>query len=98
MTSDRTPALVLDAVRAQVFEFVTSPALVAEFRRVLLRPRIASRLIRSSEETEASIREFERVVVFVDPPAILVVVRDPADNRVLEAAVAREADYIVSRD
>ncbi len=44
------------------------------------------------------IKDMESAVTMVDPAESLSVIADPPDNRVLEAAVAGEADYIVSGD
>src|SRR5688572_3449284 len=37
-------------------------------------------------------------VLTVDPPEHLTLMRDPGDNRILEAAVAGEADYVITGD
>jgi putative PIN family toxin of toxin-antitoxin system len=94
-----TPAAAIDAWRDGYFELVTSPELLAELRRVLAERRIARRLSKAAESGRGLVAEMERAGIVVTPlQRVDAVPRDPADNRVLEAAVAGGADYIVSGD
>lgn len=53
----------------------------------------------SEEKIDALLKRLRVVATVVDPQLTLEVVgKDPADNRVLECAVAGEASYIVSGD
>jgi putative PIN family toxin of toxin-antitoxin system len=53
----------------------------------------------SEEKIDALLKRLRVVATVVDPQLTLEVVgKDPADNRVLECAMAGEASYIVSRD
>jgi putative PIN family toxin of toxin-antitoxin system len=88
------PDKVLGAFLDGRYEVIASPALLSELQKVLERPRIARRGPRSQEETTQLLSS-----VLVEPSLMLnVIAADPADDRVLEAAVAGEADYIVSGD
>ncbi len=85
---------ILDAALEGRLVLLTTPALLAELRRVLAYPKLArviSEPVRLSELVEA-------VSVLVVPERTVTAVGDESDNRVLEAAVAGVADYIVSGD
>jgi putative PIN family toxin of toxin-antitoxin system len=92
-----TPGSILRALRTRQFDVVTSPQLVGELSRIVSLHRIQSRFSLPTDG-EDLLAELDDLAFFVDPPPTVVVARDPADNRVLEAAVAGEADYIVSGD
>jgi putative PIN family toxin of toxin-antitoxin system len=72
---------------------VTSDPLLGELRRVLAYPRLAGTIGEPGE----LVRLLSEVAVVVEPE-VTVIEHDPTDNRVLEAAVAAQADYIVSGD
>lgn len=93
-----TDALLL-AWRAGRLQIITSEPLLRELHGVLLRPRIMRLHARSAAEVEEFVRDLEAAAVVVVPTMTLdVVPDDPDDNRVVEAAVAGRADYIVSKD
>jgi putative PIN family toxin of toxin-antitoxin system len=78
------------------FTLVESPTLLGEFRRVIKDEKFAFL-------DQDDIDEFFRMLVgkseVVEPASgIDVVKEDPADNRVLECAIAGRADLIVSGD
>jgi uncharacterized protein len=91
---DSPPGAVLEAVRRGRIEAVASWDLAAEIIDVLRRPRL-----RRYAVTE---RDLEDVLVLLAPllPAVDVEieVRDPDDAAVVAAAVAAEADAIVTGD
>jgi putative PIN family toxin of toxin-antitoxin system len=88
------PARILDAALDGRLVLVTSPPLLAELRRVLGYPKLA-RVIDGAQQL-VDLVEASSVVVL--PTRVLTAVSDESDNRVLEAAVAGAADYIVSGD
>jgi len=93
------PDLILQAWRKGAFQLVTSPSLLRELDRVLARPRIRQRLGWSPSERRAFVTALSEGAVVVTPEVELEVIQaDPADNRLIEAAVQAEADYIVSGD
>lgn len=92
------PAQVLSLQRAGSFELVTSTALIAELSDVLARPRVARVIHATPTEIRDSLAYLQTFAVPADPTVSVTVCRDPADNRVLEAALAVAADYIVSGD
>lgn len=87
----------LSGWRAHRYELITSSTLYAELERVSARPRMQARIV-NAEFLENLIADLHTDATFVEPEQRLHVVRDEADNRVLEAAVAGDADYIVSGD
>lgn len=75
-------------------EIGTSRTLLAEFGRVLDR-----KFGWNPDRVEAAVAQMTRIASVVEPSETIQVVRaDPADDRVLEAARAFDADVIVSGD
>jgi uncharacterized protein len=76
------------------FVLIVSPQIFEEYETVLKRPKfgLPEWLV---EELLTFIREHAD---WVEPQAQVEVVRDPADDKFLEAAVSGKADYIVSGD
>jgi uncharacterized protein len=73
----------------------TSPALLAELRRVLRYPRLGF----TGDEIESFLSDLlERAFVVEPSPTLEVIEEDPDDNRVLECAVASGACWILSGD
>jgi len=75
-------------------ELVTSPALLAEFARVLV-----DKFGWEDARTEEAVAHAARVAMIVRPTdRIAEIEADPDDDRVLEAAFDGEAEWIVSGD
>lgn len=94
---DGPPARILRACRAGRFFLVTSPDLLEELTRVLTYPKL--RLIAQHQDLPQILEWLhapERVVL--PRRRVQVVTIDPADDRVLEAAVEGHAEAIVSGD
>lgn len=86
---------LLSAVVERKAILFSSPALLSEFLRVLsyerIRPFVADQRVVAEK--------LESISVFVKPKeAVVVVKEDPADDKVLECALAAGADFIVSGD
>ena len=93
------PDRVLRAWRDGAFQLVTSLALLEEPERVLARPRIVERLGWLPSESRMFVAALaESAIVAGASGELKVVAADPDDDRVIEAAVERDADYIVSGD
>ena len=93
------PAQIIKAWRAPSFTWVTSESLMAELDRTLRSPRLRRYIAWSDKELNeflAAVRQLTRVAS--PTRTIDIITSDPADNRVLEAAVAGDAEYIVSGD
>lgn len=88
------PGEVVEAALAGRFEIVTSPALLDELRRVLAYPKLAEMFGDADE-----IIELIALASHVVRPALTRdLARDPDDDRVLETAIAGNADVIVTGD
>ncbi|HEX5478830.1 MAG TPA: putative toxin-antitoxin system toxin component, PIN family [Dehalococcoidia bacterium] len=94
-----TPGRVLAAWMERRFTIVTSEPLLEELERVLGYSRIFKHLGWDDERRVAYISRLRQRAEIVRPVRRLTVVSDdPDDDRVIEAAVAGRADYIVSGD
>ena len=99
LRSGTPPDAVVRAWIEARFEAITSEQLLRELETVLKRPRLARRLAWSQSDTVSFIAGLRRRATIVEPTVSLsVVTQDPSDNRVLEAALAGEAEYIVTGD
>lgn len=87
------PATLVAKAFTEEFRIVSSPALLAEFARVVQR---------GERFDDAAVREvvmqIVRVAVIVRPEHRLAVLVDDDDNRILECAIEGEAAMIVSGD
>ena len=93
------PDAVLRAWHRGDFQLVTSVQLISELEKVLARPHIGRRLGWSPAERGMFVTALSENSIVVNPSERLRVLdADPADNRVLEAAVSSGADYIVTGD
>jgi putative PIN family toxin of toxin-antitoxin system len=93
------PADIIRAWRAQIFTWVTSQPLLDELQRTLLSPRVRPYQASTEPELSEFLFQVNQSTDLVSPTQTLEVIKnDPADNRVLEAALAAKADYIVSGD
>lgn len=93
------PAQLLEAWKAGTFELVTSPAILADLRRVLKYPRIRKYHKLSDEEIEENIQSIAHSVVLTSGKmTVSVVVDDPTDNKIIACAIEGGTDYIVSSD
>ena len=72
--------------------------MLIELARVLAYPRITKRTGWAPERRDAFIESVASGAIWVSPGEHVSVSRDSADDRILEAAYAGSADYIVSGD
>ena len=73
----------------------TSKEIFKEFSQVISRPRFKLTPTESSKITKT----LERITELVEPDCVVSAIKaDESDNRILEAALAADADYIVSGD
>lgn len=94
------PHDVLSAAEAGRFALCLSDRLLDETRRGLLKARNRVRYDYTPREAEAFVAGVSHLAAMVvtDPPAIEPVCRDPDDDHVLAAALAADADCIVTGD
>lgn len=92
-----TPARILQACRAGRFSVITSPQLLEELTRVLTYPKL--RVVAQHPDLPEILKWLHAPEQVVIPRrTVHIITVDPADNRVLEAAVEAKADVIISGD
>ena len=94
-----TPGRLIDAAEAGQVELASSAALLAELQGVLSREKFARQLAKRGL-TVADVFDGYAALVSIVMPAVIAptITRDPADDQVLAAALAAQADLIVSGD
>ena len=93
------PDEIVRAAERGRFQIATSVPLLHELETVIRRRRIQGRLGWSDEEVAAYLHSFAANALINEPLLeIAAIAKDPSDNRVLEAAIAGQAEYIVSGD
>jgi hypothetical protein len=99
LSAEGPPAQIIDLWEAGAFDVAVSAPLLDELKRVLRYKRVRKYLEMTSVEIDSLIKQWSSTAVYIDSEMRLDVVEDdPDDNRVLECAVAAEAEYIVSGD
>jgi putative PIN family toxin of toxin-antitoxin system len=79
------------------YQFIVSEATVTEFGDTLR--KYPEKFNMSEQEIQTEVTTVQMFAEFVDPDVNLTVVEeDPDDDKFLEAAVAGDADYLVSGD
>lgn len=87
------PGAILNAAKVREFVAVSSPILVEELLETLRKKTSAT-----EEKLILFQKKLEKFIELVYPREEIDVCRDPNDNRVLEAAVEGECDYIITGD
>jgi uncharacterized protein len=80
------------------FDLVVSPPILDELEEVLRRPRLQLRHRWSDVRIAIFLERLRNDSILVMPEVTLDVVRNADDNRIIEAAIAGEAEYIVTKD
>lgn len=95
-----TPSLLLQAARHRRLEgLFSSHPLLAELADVLTRPSPSRRLVAAGLNARKVMDDYLAVITLVAPASVpAVIADDPDDDEVLAAAVAAEANLIVSGD
>ena len=89
------PEKVLSLVISKKIELILSPSIRDEIERVLLDPKFSV----STKEVSILLSAIDKVATFVLPSEkITLIKRKDSDNRILEAAVCGNANYIVTGD
>ncbi len=94
------PYQILETVsRSRELRLFASPALLDELADVLTRPMAAKRLALIGKTAAEVLADYQAVVEVVEPRVVpRVVLRDADDDQVIAAALAAQADFIVSGD
>jgi uncharacterized protein len=96
---DGAPARLIDAAEDFKIEIVTSHALLAELWAVVSRRKFDGQLAKRGTSARAVFDGYARLATLVHATHVeRVIARDPADDEVLAAALAGNADLIVSGD
>lgn len=99
LSPNGTPARILSLWERGVFDLIVSPEIVAEYDRVLREPNIRALHRKSDGEIDTIIRRINEVAIRINPERrVSVVDTDPDDDKLIECAVAGDADYIVTGD
>ena len=94
-----TPFKLIEAAVAGDLALCTSPALLAELRAVLTREHLASRLEGQRASVEEVVALYAALAISVSPTAPpRVVPGDADDDEVIAAAIAANADLLVTGD
>jgi putative PIN family toxin of toxin-antitoxin system len=93
------PKQFLAAARVQSVTLYTSATLIAELEEILAREKFAERLVRVGSSVEEILGDYRALAKLVRVTETLAVIAaDPDDDHVLAAALAAQAEIIVSGD
>lgn len=97
LSNTGAPARLLDLWRDGAFELVISPTWIAEFDRVVTRPKLARYVI---DHDAAELRELlvREAVVLEDPPIEVGLTPDPGDDYLVALARKAGVTLLVSGD
>jgi|SRR5918996_1907545 putative PIN family toxin of toxin-antitoxin system len=99
LTEGGATARLLSRYRQGAFSLCSSPWIVGETERALLRPRNVNRYRYRPED----VRQFldglaGSAQILPDASEVPAVTRDPSDDQVIACALAAQADYLVTGD
>jgi putative PIN family toxin of toxin-antitoxin system len=89
---DGLPALLLSLALEEMVRLLISHPLLAEYEEVLKRPRFSL----NPKDVEELISLIKKQATLVKPAKKLQIIRDEADNRILECALKGKANFIVT--
>jgi putative PIN family toxin of toxin-antitoxin system len=89
---------IITALRSRLFTLVLSEPLLEELLATMALPRIRGKYHLTDQDTRDYVAFLSLHSLLVEPPHTLSVCRDESDNKVLEAALAGGADFIVTSD
>jgi hypothetical protein len=87
------PARVVLLARRKTILNVISPPILKEVERI-----IKKKLLWDNSKTQGAVRRIRNFSEEVQPQERLAIIADDPDNRILECAVAGQADFIISGD
>lgn len=87
------------ARQRESIKLFTSPRLLAELSVILNRPRNAKYLVTAQQTADELLGAYRIITTLVEPTSVpRIITHDPADDHVIAAAVASQADLIISGD
>ncbi|HEY7322875.1 MAG TPA: putative toxin-antitoxin system toxin component, PIN family [Candidatus Binatia bacterium] len=92
------PGQVITAWADDEFSVVTSLLQLSEITDVIGRPRLIRRFRYSQRDAEVFVRLIAARATVVQTSGELQICRDPDDDRIVEAAIGGQAQYLVTRD
>lgn len=92
------PLDIIDLAEASAIDLLTSPAALAELSSGPNRPRFSKWFRARGLEPAVALMRYSELVMVVEPSDPPRICSDNADNEIIAAAVAGEADVIVSGD
>jgi uncharacterized protein len=93
------PRQLLKAAADGLITLYTSPALLEELHDVIHRPHIVAVLTKRQSTPQTALAYYQQLTIQVSPLSTpLVVLKDSDDDHVIAAAVAADANLIVSGD
>lgn len=93
-----TSARILVLFETGIFEVVVSQPILDEYQAALGYERVRQRHGMTDEEIKQRIADLRTAALFVTPTVSVAVVSDPDDNMLFAAAIAGQADVVVSGD
>ena len=91
------PAQILDGMLGGLFPYLLSPALLVEYREVLLRPAICSRHGLSTEEVDQLLEELVAGAIWREPATGLPA-PDPGDDHLWALAGCHPGTFLITGD
>ncbi|HEY7467657.1 MAG TPA: putative toxin-antitoxin system toxin component, PIN family [Dehalococcoidia bacterium] len=98
ITPKGPPGRIIEAWRASAFVLIVSPPMLVEIQRAFEYPRVKRYLAWNGTQVAEFLQLLLQTAILVEPGEALEVVSDTDDNRILEAAVAGDAEYLVTND
>lgn len=89
---------LFEAFLQNKLQLVYSPALIQELINVLSYPRITRKYKLKTDEIKILIDSFYNFSLLIHPQQTVKICRDEKDNMLLEAALAGQAEYIITSD
>lgn len=91
--------LIESAIDGMSVALYSSPALLEELRQTLGYPKFAARIDKAGASVQSLVTTYRDIVTLVVPGTVpRIVMNDADDDHVIAAALAAEADFIVTGD